>query len=404
MKNVKISGFVKPEFVEIKQVFAENFSKRGDIGAACCIYYKGECVVDLWGGSADNNGRLWEKDTKVMVFSTIKSMAAMALAFLHSEEYFDYDDLVVKFWPEFGVEGKDQTSIRTLLNHEAGLCAVDFKITIDLLNNPELLSEKLAKQKPLWPPGNVKAYHAWTLGLYMNELCKRIDPKGRDLSAVFDEEIAQKLDVFCSIGRPSKMKDEELAKLIPISLSKVIFKLNREKYITPLKTIFSFLNPFSLTHKVLLNPSFGWNPRNFNKPEIQRLKLASAMGFGTARCIAKIFSEFANQTPTLNFSKRTLAELEADYSSKLALSLDPVLGLKIPVSLGMAKTCDTVKWGNSPRSYGNSGTGGSSGFADPDHRIGFSYVMNRLDAYIVNDAREFALRKKLYEILGDVIA
>ena len=32
------------------EAFEENFYRRREIGAACCVYHKGEKVVDLWGG------------------------------------------------------------------------------------------------------------------------------------------------------------------------------------------------------------------------------------------------------------------------------------------------------------------------------------------------------------------
>ena len=48
-----MSGFVKPGFEAVRQAFIDNFSLRNELGAACCIYYQGEKVVDLWGGIRD---------------------------------------------------------------------------------------------------------------------------------------------------------------------------------------------------------------------------------------------------------------------------------------------------------------------------------------------------------------
>ena len=48
--DLVISGFVKPSFEAVREAFIENFTHRGELGAACCIDYQGEKVVDLWGG------------------------------------------------------------------------------------------------------------------------------------------------------------------------------------------------------------------------------------------------------------------------------------------------------------------------------------------------------------------
>ena len=49
-KSTTISDFVKPGFEAVREAFVENFTHRHELGAACCIYYRGEKVVDLWGG------------------------------------------------------------------------------------------------------------------------------------------------------------------------------------------------------------------------------------------------------------------------------------------------------------------------------------------------------------------
>jgi len=48
--NIAILGYVEPGFEAVREAFVENFTHRNELGAACCIYYRGEKVVDLWGG------------------------------------------------------------------------------------------------------------------------------------------------------------------------------------------------------------------------------------------------------------------------------------------------------------------------------------------------------------------
>ena len=53
MAGVAVSGHVAPGFEEVRAVFAENFEKRGELGASCAVVRDGESVVDLWGGHTD---------------------------------------------------------------------------------------------------------------------------------------------------------------------------------------------------------------------------------------------------------------------------------------------------------------------------------------------------------------
>lgn len=48
-----IHGSCDPEFAPVKEAFVDNFSRRGEIGAAVCVYKDGKKVVDLWGGFKD---------------------------------------------------------------------------------------------------------------------------------------------------------------------------------------------------------------------------------------------------------------------------------------------------------------------------------------------------------------
>jgi len=49
-RYVEIQGHTSEGFETVRDAFAENFSRRNELGAACCVYRYGEKVVDLWGG------------------------------------------------------------------------------------------------------------------------------------------------------------------------------------------------------------------------------------------------------------------------------------------------------------------------------------------------------------------
>ena len=43
----KIEGHCAPEFRAVETAFRENFTVRGDIGAAVSVYAGAECLIDL---------------------------------------------------------------------------------------------------------------------------------------------------------------------------------------------------------------------------------------------------------------------------------------------------------------------------------------------------------------------
>jgi CubicO group peptidase (beta-lactamase class C family) len=57
--------------------------------------------------------------------------------------------------------------------------------------------------------------------------------------------------------------------------------------------------------------------------------------------------------------------------------------------------------GPNPLSFGHGGSGGSYGFVDLEHGIGYAYVMNYFDATKCNaDPRSTALSDEVYRALG----
>ncbi len=132
-----VEGYVGNGFEPVRNAFLENFSRRRELGAACCIYRKGEKVVNLWGGIRNKStGEPWQEDTMVLVHSATKGLSAMTLALAHSRGWLDYEERVCKYWPEFAQQGKDQITVRQLPAHQAGLHAfdepVDRSVIVDL--------------------------------------------------------------------------------------------------------------------------------------------------------------------------------------------------------------------------------------------------------------------------------
>jgi CubicO group peptidase (beta-lactamase class C family) len=76
--------------------------------------------------------------------------------------------------------------------------------------------------------------------------------------------------------------------------------------------------------------------------------------------------------------------------------MDAVMGMPSWLSLGFLKPGPQLAFGSSERAFGTPGAGGSFGFADPDARLGFAYVMNNMNYCFFDDPREKPLRDAVY--------
>jgi CubicO group peptidase (beta-lactamase class C family) len=392
--SARVGGRVAPGFEGVRAEFERNFAERGEIGAAVAAYVRGEKVVDLWGGHrTPERDAPWNEDTMIIVFSTTKGLSAMTFAVANARGWLDYDAPIARYWPEFAQNGKGSITVRQLLGHEAGLVFVDEDLTVEKLRDLDYLARVLARQAPSWPPGTRHGYHAMSIGLYMQEILRRVDPAHRTLGRVFDDEIAMPLGVDVYIGLPRTIADERLAKVMPFSPARALAAIPS----TPLDVIPKVLWPWSLLRKSMAFLDLPWNDRRSLEVEIP-----AGNGVGTARAIARAYSAFAEGGAELGVGPETLAKLTAPPT--FSPVRDEILGLPAYYSLGYLRPGPGVAFGSSPRAFGTPGAGGSFAFADPDARVGYAYVMNKLDFHLIDDPREKALRDALYRAIATTAA
>jgi CubicO group peptidase (beta-lactamase class C family) len=390
-----IGGSVAPGFEEVRREFERNFSDRRELGAACAAYVAGEKVVDLWGGVRDaRDGSPWEEDTLVLVYSTSKGLSAMTLALAHSYGWLDYDEPVVRYWPEFGQAGKGNVTMRQLLGHEAGLPVIDEPLDAAVLADFDRLASIIARQHPFWEPGTRHGYHGVSLGWYEGELIRRVDPAHRTLGRFFAEELAAPLNLDVHFGLPEDVPRERLARIERVRPLKAVPQLRH----LPRRMVFAMANPRSVSARTFANPRLG-NLAALDRSEYRRLEFPAGGAVGTARAIARAYAAFARPGGPGGPTDRTFEELIRFPSPPPGGWFDEVLKVDTAFSLGFARPLNKFRFGSSERAFGHPGAGGSFAFADPDREVGFAYVMNRLGFRLNDDPREKALRDALYRSL-----
>jgi len=388
-----VEGSVSQGFEVVRDTFEENFTRRGELGGACCAYYRGEKVVDLWGGVRDKvTGEPWQRDTMAIVYSATKGLAAMTLAMAHSRGWLDYESPVAAYWPEFAQHGKDRMTVWQLLAHQGGLFAIDEPVDRTLVADLDALAAVLARQTPRWEPGIHQAYHAITLGFYEGELLRRLDPKHRSLGQFFHDEIATTLGEDVYIRLPEDVPDTRLATLAAPGRLEILAGFR------PLRLMFDGMNPRSNLYRALMvNPGFAV-ALDAQRVYARNLEVPSGGGVATARGVAHAYSAFLEAEGDLMLRQQTLDLLASPAVPPTRGFHDECLQIDVQFSLGFMKPSAAWPFG-SPQSFGSPGSGGSLGFADPRSKVAYGYVTSQMGTRLTGDPRDLALRKALYSVI-----
>lgn len=365
MQDVAIAGEVAAGFEQVKEVFAANWQGI-EVGASYSVVYRGEKVVDLWGGYQNREcSKPWLKDTLVNVYSTTKGLASLAVAILAEEGKLDYEALVVDYWPEFGAEGKHTVTVAQLLSHQAGVCGVSDKITVADLYDWDKMVHLLAAQKPHWEPGKAAGYHAITWGYLAGELIRRIT--GQTLGHYFHEKVAGPLQADFFIGLPDSEMDRVSDMIGP-----------NHARIQPPKGDGPAPKMPDLYPIALLNPSirpygdassYAW----------RKAEIAAANGQANARGIARIYGALANGGEIDGIRVIDKEGLETALQQEVGDQKDLVIGMPMRRARGFILN-SAGGYGPSSKAFGHGGAGGSTGFADPETNIGIGYAMNQMQS------------------------
>lgn len=343
--DYNISGKIAPGWEFVRDLFRENFRNEDDLGAAVAIYYQGQPVVDLTGGWFDESKTTaYNNETLQLVFSTTKGIVAMAAAICVQRGLLNYSALVTDYWPEYGQNGKENTTVADILSHRSGLPYVSSPVKQYL--NWTAMTHVLQEQKPDWIPGTAHGYHAITYGWLVGEIIRRIDPKKRSFGQFVQDELVTPTGTEFYIGLPSHLQ---------YRVSPVVPQLHTR----------NILNETMLTLFDI-----------WNDPEIHQAEIPNAIGLTNAWSIARLYSTFiGNQFGQSLITKEVLqSTIKSNTPSN---EIDLVLQYYSSFAMGFHRF-DSVLPQLGPDVFGHHGAGGSIGFAAPSKNLSFAYVMNRI--------------------------
>jgi CubicO group peptidase (beta-lactamase class C family) len=383
---VALDGFVHPDFIPVAAALRAQLADSPG-GAAVCVFHRGECVVDLWGGARDAEGRPWERDTMAPSFSTTKGVASTVLHVLVDHGLLDYDDPVCRHWPEFAQAGKERVTVRHVLAHQSGLHHIRRMVDrAERMLDWDYMIHAIERATPDYEPGTRTGYHGLTYGYLVGEIVQRV--ARRRFSDLVQDVLCAPLRLDgCYIGTPVEQLHRAAKLIWPERLLFVPGELTvlrwgrRELAEVAEWPAWVIARLLALAGIQLDLPSMfdalaprGIGAFDFGAEATLQVAIPAANGLFTARSLATIYAALAHGGAIGGvrlLSPETLAratEVQSPVPGRLVMPFDMRWRLGwhgVLTSRGVPR-----------HAFGHFGFGGSGAWADPSRELAVALIVN----------------------------
>ncbi len=372
-----IDGSIHPAFHAVENALRHQLKNFAG-GAAVCVYHRGECVVDLWGGSRDSEGSPWLEQTMAPSFSTTKGVASTLLHMMVDRGLVKYDDRVVEYWPEFGQAGKADITVRQVLAHQSGLYHIRQMIDhADRMLDWDHMIHAIERTEPIHEPGTRTGYHGLTYGYLVGEIIQRVT--GEKFPDLVQSEIAQPLGLDgMFIGTPEheipraaelifpeimqRLKNLPFVGVAETSLARISKCLRLIGVDSDLSSIFDALAPRGISNF------------DFGSPESLRVAIPAGNGLFTARSLAKMYAALANGGELDGVRLLSAKTLRQAAQVQRPTGKQSVIPFDMRWRLGYHGVATTR--GFPKEAFGHFGFGGSGAWADPSRELAVALIVN----------------------------
>lgn len=323
-----------------------------------CLRRRGKIIFNRSIGYAKGNGpqdrryaerQLATPETPVCLFSASKAITALLMHMLAEDGAIDLLDPVSFYVPEFGQNGKKNTTLHQILSHRGGIPRLATGMPVETLWDQDAVWKMLCEAEPNSMHGNNLSYHALTGGFVLQRVLEKAT--GGKIEDYLDQKIRQ-----------------------PMGMEYFTYGINEEKrsrmatnYATGPKPRF----PLTMAIKRALGADMETIEKAINTPQWYGSVMPAGNLVGTAEEVSRFYQMMLNggewegkricsentirraiqEVGTLQFDKTLLIPMR--YSAGLMLGGSPV---------GM--------WGkNSASAYGHIGLLNKLCWADPDRDI-----------------------------------
>ena len=362
---------VEKNFKSVAEIFYSQLNQNIKSGAAFAVYKNGKALIDIYGGYQKKNIP-WDKNTIVNIHSTGKGIVLMCISKLIDEGILDLDEYVFNYWPEFKRNNKQKIKVKHVLQHQSGLYGWKEKMKVSDLINNYYCNKLIAKQEAFHEPGEATCYHAMTIGYIINKIFKNLT--GMTVGKYIKNILIKDKKIKCFIGTPKSMHKN-------IAETKEISNLNKKK----------FKKNDIYYRRVFQNPKV--TVADTNKKEWIMAEIPSLNCHSNASSLAILYDQFNKKEKVISYKTfKKIIKIE-NYSMDYVLRI-PIKWSSIGYIIDGGKL-----FGNSKKSYGHTGVGGSLAFSDPDSKISVAYTPSFLSENNYNDDRATKLIEEVYRKL-----
>jgi CubicO group peptidase (beta-lactamase class C family) len=379
-------GFVHPDFLPVAVALRRQLASYPG-GAAVCVYHRGACVADLWGGFRDATGAPWRRDTMSPSFSTTKGVASTVVHVMADRGLLEYDARVADYWPEFAQAGKAEITVRHVLAHQSGLYHIRQMIDrADRMLDWEYMVRAIERTAPLHAPGTRTGYHGLTYGFLVGELVRRVT--GQPFAQVVRDVIAEPLGLDgLFIGAPSEQLGRAARLIWPprglfVGGSAGVVRLGGRELSELLEVPASLLRRLLALVGVELDLGSildalaprGISAFDFGAEATLQAAIPAANGLFTARSLAKMYAALAAGGAIEGVRLLSPATLALATQVQPVPAGRSVIPFDMRWRLGYHGVFTTL--GVPRHAFGHFGFGGSGAWADPSRDLAVALIVN----------------------------
>ncbi|NNP74168.1 esterase [Acinetobacter defluvii] len=388
-------GDVDERFVDLAEQFSRLQDGRTQLGgAALTVYFQGKKVVDIFTGKKSETEN-WTSDTLSVCYSTGKGVLATLAHILVSEGFLDYDTPVLKYWPEFGQNGKEKMTLRHILSHQSGMFDIRNMIAhANEMADWQHMLKVIEQAKPRFQVGEDIAYQALTFGWLVGGVLEKAT--GQPLKWLMQKYLVDPLALDGAYFGVPSVELVNVARLIPTAQKHIAEQVAQPKKAKKKSKI-------SFSDKLI--ELSGQNPQDFLDAMVPKSMrefsffsdeglqavIPAANGVFTAKSLAKIYAMLANKG-VWEGQVLIKPEVFAELSKIQNIKRDRVMPIPMKWRLGYHRVITMGK--RAKKGFGHIGYNGSGAWCDPQRELSFAYTHNFAIGSITGDYRLWGLTQE----------